>query len=425
MKDYLIYLTLSGLMIFATAGSAKCQDTDTLSVDPLDQYLVMAAENNANLKSLFIQYHAALEKTTQVGILPDLSVMFSYFINPVETRVGAQKAGISVSQAFPWFGQLGAQEQAAAEKARAKYEMFQDARNKLYFEVKTAYYDLYVLKAATSITEENIRFLGSYRELANVKLESGKSSAVDLLRVEMDLAELENQLKLLMDSEEPIYSKFRELLNLDTLDNIQIPDTLSRQWVEAGKTALMDSIMVNNPRLKQIDNEMSSLENEIDVTHKMGLPSFSLGLSYTFISPRQDVEIPDNGKDAFIFPQVGVRLPLYRKKYNAMIREKEYLRTAKVEERESREDKLNTELEKVWRDYLDASRRIDLYIHLAGLANQSLDLLVTQYTTAGKDFEEILRMDRQLLRYELELEKARADQNTNVAYINYLTGKQL
>ena len=425
MKEYLKYLLLPGLITFVMAGPAICQEQDTLYQDPLDQYLVMAAENNANLKSLFIQYHAALEKTPQAGILPDLTVMFSYFIHPVETRVGAQKAGISVSQAFPWFGQLGAQEQVAADMARVKYEMFQDAKNKLFFEVKTAYYGLYILKATTSITEENIKFLESYRELANVKLESGKSSAVDLLRVEMDLAELENQLKLLIDSKEPIYVRFRELLNVDTLDNIQIPDTLSRQSIEAGKTALLDSIMINNPKLKQIDNEMLSLDNEIDVAHKMGLPSFSLGLSYTFISPRGDVEMTDNGKDAFIFPQVGVRLPLYRKKYNAMVREKEYLKTAKVEEREARKDKLNTELEKVWRDYLDASRRIDLYIHLAGLANQSLDLLVTQYTTAGKDFEEILRMDRQLLRYELELEKARADQNTNVAYINYLTGKQL
>jgi outer membrane protein TolC len=211
MKEYLKYLLLPGLITFVMAGPAICQEQDTLYQDPLDQYLVMAAENNANLKSLFIQYHAALEKTPQAGILPDLTVMFSYFIHPVETRVGAQKAGISVSQAFPWFGQLGAQEQVAADMARVKYEMFQDAKNKLFFEVKTAYYDLYILKATTSITEENIKFLESYRELANVKLESGKSSAVDLLRVEMDLAELENQLKLLIDSKEPIYVRFREL----------------------------------------------------------------------------------------------------------------------------------------------------------------------------------------------------------------------
>lgn len=419
MKGNLKYMILTMMMAILSTRPASGRGQD-----PIDQYLVMAAENNARLQSLFIQYHAALERIPQVGTLPDPTVMFNVFISPVETRVGAQRAGISLTQAFPWFGQLGAQEQAAADMARARYEMFQDAKNKLYFEVKTAFYDLYVLKAATAVTVENIRFLRSYRELAIVKLESGKGRSVDLLRVEMDLAELENQIKLLNDSREPVYALFRELLNVDTLSNVQIPDTLNNQILEDRKTALIDSILINNPSLKQIDHEIFSLENEIDAAHKMGLPSFSLGLSYTFISPRENVEMPENGKDAFIFPQVGVRIPLYRKKYQALIREKEYLRTAKEEERESREDRLNTELEKVWRDYMDASRRIDLYIHLAGLANQSLDLLVTQYTTAGTDFEEILRMDRQILRYELELEKARADQNTQVAYINYLTGKQ-
>ena len=66
-----------------------------------------------------------------------------------------------------------------------------------------------------------------------------------------------------------------------------------------------------------------------------------------------------------------------------------------------------------------------LYHRLIAYATQSLDILVAQYTAAGVDFEEVLRMERQLLRYELELEKARADQNTYVAYINYITGKQL
>jgi outer membrane protein TolC len=419
MKNHRKYLIiLAGFMLILPAITAASQDQD-----PLDRYLEMAARNNSGLQSLFIQYHAALERIPQAGTLPDPTAMFSYFIMPVETRVGAQRAGISLTQAFPWFGQLGAREQAAADRAKASYEIFAEAKNKLFFEVKTAYFDLYVLRAATSITEKNIRFLETYRELANIKLESGKGSAVDLLRVEMDLAELENQLGFLADSREPIYARFRELLNLDTLTDIQIPDTLERTAPDESKMALFDSIRFNNPRLKQIDHEISSLESEMDVAGKMGLPSFSLGLSYTFISPRNDMEIADNGKDALIFPQVGVRLPLYRNKYRAMIREKEFLKEAKTAERESKEDRLNSELENVWRDYLDASRRIELYIHLRDLASQSLDLLVTQYTTAGKDFEEILRMDRQLLRYELELEKARADQNTYAAYINYLTGK--
>ena len=52
-----------------------------------------------------------------------------------------------------------------------------------------------------------------------------------------------------------------------------------------------------------------------------------------------------------------------------------------------------------------------------------MEILITGYSTAGKDFEELLRMERMILKYSLELEKARADQNTAVAYLNYLMGK--
>ncbi len=420
MKKYINYILLICMVFLLTGNVTAAQDND-----PLDRYLEIAARNNPDVQSLFIQYHAALERLPQAGALPDPTVMFNIFISPVETRVGAQRAGISLSQAFPWFGQLSAQESAAAERARARYEMFQDARNKLFFEVRSTYYDVYVLNSAIDITERNIEILNSFRELANIKLESGKGSSVDLLRVEMELSELENQLKLLNDSRNPLYARFSELLNSDTLTTVVTPDTLQVLEVENRKEILLDSIYMNNPSLKRIDHEIASLDNEIDVAHKMGLPSFNLGLSYTYITPRSDMDVPDNGKDVLIFPQVGVRIPLYRNKYKAMVREKEYLREAKTEQREAREDRLNTELEKVWKDIVDADRRVKLYLHLIDLANQSLDILVTQYTTAGKDFEEMLRMDRQLLRYELELEKARADQNSYKAYINYLTGKQL
>ena len=106
-----------------------------------------------------------------------------------------------------------------------------------------------------------------------------------------------------------------------------------------------------------------------------------------------------------------------------MIKEKQFLKTSTEGEKENKTNELTTALEKTWRDYLDAERRVELYLNLINLANQALDILIEQYTSAGTDFEEMLRMERQLLRYGLELEKARADQNTSVAFVNYLTGK--
>jgi hypothetical protein len=54
---------------------------------------------------------------------------------------------------------------------------------------------------------------------------------------------------------------------------------------------------------------------------------------------------------------------------------------------------------------------------------QAMQILQTDYATNNKDFEEVLRMEKRLLKYALELEKARADNNASVAFITYLMGK--
>ena len=79
--------------------------------------------------------------------------------------------------------------------------------------------------------------------------------------------------------------------------------------------------------------------------------------------------------------------------------------------------------EKANADYLDAERRVDLHIKQLELAKKALRILESEYTTEGKNFEEILRMERQVLMHSLELEKSRTDLNASIAFIDYLMGK--
>ena len=102
----------------------------------LDQYLATAAENNPGLKVKFNQYMAALQKGDQVGTLPDPQIAFGYFIMPVETKVGPQQFKISAQQFFPWFGKLKANRSVAEEMAKSKYEIFEDTKSKLFYDVK-------------------------------------------------------------------------------------------------------------------------------------------------------------------------------------------------------------------------------------------------------------------------------------------------
>ncbi len=388
--------------------------------EELERYLQTAAENNPGLKAKFNEYMAALEVAPQVKGLPDPQVAFGYFIMPVETRVGPQQFKISASQMFPWFGTLGAKEDAAVEAAKAKYEMFEESKAKLFHEVRATYYNAYFNHKAISIIRENIEILHSFKKLANVKFESGLVSAVDEYRIEIELGEMENQLALLKEKQGGLEVMFNNLLNVNRNEPIILPELLTDEDFLLSKQAAMDSINLLNHQLLNLDFQQAALMFRQKVASDMGKPSFRIGLDYTFVGKGENNLA---GTDAFIFPTIGMTIPLYRNKYKSMVNEVVYLAEAKEFEKEDKINKLETVFENGWNDYLDANRRIDLYNSQLELARKAVKLLETDYATGNQNFEEILRMERLLLKFNLELEKARADKQAAISFITYLMGK--
>ena len=413
MKYKMKHIVLIGLTF--SVGSLLAQT-------PLQVYQDTAALNNPGIQALYIQYEVVMQKVPQSSSLPDPTFGFGYFVSATETRVGPTQAVMSVSQSFPWFGKFGAQEQATTERALAVLAKYYEQRSKLNFDVADTYNSLYVLRSAIRITQENTLLLNTFRGLANVRFESGKGSMVDVLRIEMELDELENQLEYLKESKRPLEARFAQLLNATLPQEIEFPEVLWDEKLGLSKELIMDSVRTMNPGLLSLEHELLSYEHDVVAANKTGGPSFTVGLNYTFVGEREGYTGTDNGRDA-ILPTIGVKIPLYRKSYNALIKEKEFARESVALKKIDKINTLQTGLENGFNKYDDAVRRIALYIKLSDRANQAMDLLLAEYTSAETNFEEIIRMDRKLLKYQLELEKARSEQNTAVAYINYLMGK--
>ena len=384
----------------------------------LDQYLKIAAENNPGLRAQFNRYMAELQKAPQAGALPDPTVAFGWFIQPVETREGPQQLKLSASQMFPWFGTRRARKNAAVRQAQAEYHAFLNAKSRLFHEVRSTWYDLYVNRRAAEITRENLELLHSFQKLAQAKISAGSASAVDEYRIEMEIGDLQNQLALLQDQGLGLKTAFNNLLNKDAA-TVETPDTLQTTDLAMSKSEITDSIRVNNHQLQRLREQQGALASRITAAQKAGAPSFTLGLDYTFIGGGED-NLP--GTDAFVFPKLGIQLPLYRNKYKAMVDEVTYRQTAAAEEQADAENDLDSMLERAWTDYQDADRRMELYTRQLQLARQTLNLLETQYSTGSSGFEEVLRMERKSLKYGLELERARADKQTAISFITFLMG---
>ena len=408
MKKYIIIiLTFLG---FSTVANAQS----------LDDYFKIAAENNPGLEAKYKSFEAAMQKVTQVSSLPDPNLSFGYFVSPVETRVGPQRARFSLTQMFPWFGTLKAQEDAATLMAEAKYQEFLDARNKLYYKVSASYYPLYELQKLISIEEENQRILSSYKEIATIQFQNDKGSMVDVLRVDIMLKDATTNLAILGQKKKPLEIRFNKLLNRSDDDKVVVQDSLFTFNLPANYRK--DSLFSSNPLLDELELKIEASKASEQAVLKQGLPKLGVGLDYVIVGQRTDMSVPDNGKDVFM-PMVSVSLPIFRGKYKAAQKEAQLMQEAYALQREDVSNRLTSSYEMIWFEIQKKLELVQLYEDQIQESEQSLSLLFSAYSNSGKDFEEVLRMQQQILKYQKMKVTALSEYNIAIAEIDYITAK--
>ena len=386
----------------------------------IDDYFKIASENNPELKAKHKEFEAALQRVSQVNTLPDPTFSFGYFISPVETRLGPQQVRFSLTQLFPWFGALKAQGDAAALMAEAKFQLFMDARNKLYFKVAAAFYPLYELNDWIKIEAENIRILESYKTITTKKFENGNGSMVDVLRVDIMLKDAQTNLNILKAKEKPLTTIFNKLLNRPENEQIVMASSLKTQNLP--ENFRKDSLLTANPTLKALDLKLEASKVTELASQKQGLPKFGIGLDYVMVGKRSDVSMPDNGKDV-IMPMITMTIPIFRGKYNASVKEAQLMQESYAYQKEEMTNSLLSNYEMAWFEIQQQQQLLELYEQQIQTTQQSLNLLFTSYGNSGKEFEEVLRMQQQLLKYQKMRATALTQYQIAVAKINYLTSK--
>lgn len=403
------------IIIFTAFGFSTLTNAQSL-----DDYFKLAAENNPGLQAKYKSFEAAMQKVTQVSSLPDPNLSFGYFVSPVETRVGPQRARFSLTQMFPWFGTLKAQEDAATLMAEAKYQEFLDARNKLYYQVSASYYPLYELQKLISIEEENQRILSSYKEIATIQFQNDKGSMVDVLRVDIMLKDATTNLSILEQKQKPLVTRFNKLLNRSDDDNIVVQDSLFTFSLPANYRK--DSLLASNPILDELELKIEASKASEQAAIKQGLPKLGVGLDYVIVGQRTDVSLPDNGQDVFM-PMVSVSLPIFRGKYKAAQKEAQLMQESYSLQREEAANRLISSYDMIWFEIQKQIELIQLYEEQIQESRQSLNLLFSAYSNSGKDFEEVLRMQQQILKYQKMKATALSEYHIALAELDYITAK--
>ena len=447
--------------------------------DSLYSYLEIAAKNNPTVLQRYFEYEAALQKVPQVGSIPDPTINVGVFLKPMELVAGNQVADIQLMQMFPWFGVLKNAKDEMSLMANAKFESFRDAKLQVFLDVQLSWYDMHKIRQNIRISQKNIEILQTIERLAIVRFKAGPSSGnlsssgnapapvssqssssgssgmntmggssgnssgsasiqsssampgnsmgsssgssglTDVYRIQIEISDVQNNIELLKNQLNTLSAQFNSYLNRPPESPLTLPDTLIADNFQLSLVALSDTALSNNPMLGMLQFEQKSLEARKQMVTKMGYPMVGFGLAYIVVQQNPMSTSSMNGND-MIMPMVTATLPIYRKKYNAMKAEADFLKSSTAQNYIATANGLKTEYYQAIQLNQDAQRRIKLYADQNRLASKSLDIMFRSFASSGTDLTDILRVRQQTLDYEYKQMEAIADYNTSIAWLKRL-----
>jgi Cu(I)/Ag(I) efflux system membrane protein CusA/SilA len=372
------------------------------SLDQLTQEIVA---QNPELKMLNSEYRAALERVPQVSQLPDPEIGIGAFPFPVETRLGGQQLRLSATQMFPWFGTLSQQEALESAKAKAVYERIGAKLLELKYQLAQSYFQLYNTQRSSAIIQQNIVILETLENLALTKVEGGKASAADVLRVQLKMEELSQELAILKAAEQAPTASINQLRNQPLDVPIVISEDLAFANLPYNKDSLLANLQDNHPMIRMFKRQQEVAKEAITLNAFSAKPSFGLGLDYIAVKERENAVITNNGRDILQL-RASVRIPLYRERYAAKEREENFRIEALEYQQVDMVSKFLAMIEQAYTHHETARLQLDLYQRQIDITEAVIRILRDSYSTQSSNFDELLRLEIDLVNYDLKILKA-------------------
>ena len=409
----------------AAAVAEKSSLPELSDASGLSDYLGYAALNNPELEAAFNRFKAALEEVPQVTALPDPRFNYKYYIEEVETRVGPQRQGLSISQMFPWFGKLKLRGDVAAQVANAAGQRYEEVKLRLFFEVKNAYYEYYYLARSIAITKENIDLVTHLESVARSRYATAGGNHPDVIRAQVEVGKLEDRYRSLLDMRQPLVARLNAALNRPVDANIPQPKEIQSVQVQVSERQLLAELREENPQLKALGFEIARSQKAIALAEKDYYPDFAFGLGFIDTGKAFTGNPSDNGKDPII-ASVSINLPIWREKYDAAVRQAKYKYLAVVRSRRAKTNSLQSAFKAASYHFRDAERKINLYRDtLLPKARESLKVTEATFRSAGVGFTDLIDAQRILLDFALSYERALADKAQALAKLELLVGREI
>jgi len=417
------YVAVAVLVWLSIFSKASAQNTPK---DSLSYYIQIAIENNPGLKSQKYIHAAFLEKIPQAGAYQDPELSMEAYTMPMEIVGGRSIGNISLMQMFPWFGTRKAARTEATHMANVQDKQYREILNSLILQVSTKWYTMQKLSEQLKNNQENKVLLEQLEQLAlrkfSAPLARSEAGMTEVLRIQMEVAEIANNIESLHAQIKTEKTEFNALLNREASDEVMVGREIHKLNFLYSEKEALKTIETNNPMLKMITEEGLAYKAKAEVDRKMSYPMIGIGVEYMVLGKTNNAMLAMDGMNGndMVMPMVSLSLPLFRKKYNAQQNESRLWRKSSEERFKNTLNTLESEFYSFKSQLDDAERAIELYEKQTTLAQTTYNLIVKEFISGKSDLTNVIQVQRQLLDYQLRRAEELTNYNTMVVSIKKL-----
>jgi outer membrane protein TolC len=287
--------------------------------------------------------------------------------------------------------------------------------------VKKAYYELYFIQQATSVTEAERDLLVQIRDAANARYRAALTSQQDVLRAELEISQIENDLIRLRQQLDSAQAKLARQLHVAPQTKVRALDHLSgealpqdREWLERQAVAARPELHAQLAALQR-DRQGAQLAR-LDY-----VPDLTLGMNWIDVADT-GISPVTNGRDAFLVT-AGVNLPIYRKRLDSNVRSAEAKAVATAREYDALRDATLEQVLDLFAQVRSQQELLALFEQdILPKARQTLEVSSRAYDSGEVDFQTLLDNFRQVLRYEISYRRIEASLHQTLAELERVVG---
>jgi outer membrane protein TolC len=264
------------LVILPVLTAALAWAQEVLSVD---EAVRLAQMNNPSIAKARGEIGASSGRVLLAGAVPSPELSFIWSEIPSDFNLaGFGERGIGISQAFEFPGKRLSRLRAAGWDLQIRRHALRRAEMKVTAGVRRAFYAALLDRELAAYAGDALNLLGQFQRIAESRYESGTIPYLDILRVKMETARMENRILDLKRNMNKDLSDLKRLLFLPDSAAFKLEGTLSFQPFDQSLEETVSRLSSDRPSVKIAEAETERNRALTSLAWKSLLPDFSLQL---------------------------------------------------------------------------------------------------------------------------------------------------